>query len=533
MRDNPLLKAAAYARYSTHNQTKLSIERQLYGIDEYCEKAGIQVVAYYADEALTGTNTDRTDFQRLLADAERGLFNAVVIHGMQRGSRDIADWFYFRKQMKHLGIKVISVTNNLGDIDNPSDFLTEGVTTIMGQMHVLQYRQDSIDGKRTRARKGMFCGGIPPLGYDVKKSGDESFYVVNEREAAVVRMVFDMYAAGKSYGEILPAVWKTGVTGKLGRPIEANTLHYILKNERYTGTFVWFKREMRHMHKWVGRMNSEEDMIRLEGAIPQIVPPEVWQTVRARMDANKKNTLNNTRVEDRFYLLSGLIRCGNCGGTLSGVTTSCKGHQYKKYLCVNKRKHKECKARDVKADKLEAYVLDLLRSRVLVPEFINALADKIVAAAKQTTERDSIRAEIQSVDRKNANLYAAIENGLSTQDTIDRVSENARRKKELEEKLARIPSARDVDPADIKAVLMADVARALDTPTAQQEIIRRYIQSVTVYDEYIDLVVSPDFSRYTSTKKALPNSYELVNASGSSGRARTYNPSVNSRMLCH
>jgi hypothetical protein len=180
---------------------------------------------------------------------------------------------------------------------------------------------------------------------------------------------------------------------------------------------------------------------------------------------------------------------------------------------------------------LEEYVLDLFRARVLAPEFLSALA----AGAKQSGARDQIRAEIQSIDRKKANLFAAIENGLSTQDTIDRINGNARRKKELEDKMARMPSTQEIDPTAVKAVLMADVARSLETPQAQKDVIKRYVQSIAIYDEYIDLVVSPYLARYTSAsnKKACTNLEKLVHTAGSPGWARTSNPSVNSRMLCH
>lgn len=167
-------RAAAYARYSTVNQTKLSIERQFSAIEKYCTRESLILVDHYKDEAESGTNTNRGDFKRLLDDAERGLFDPIVIYDMQRGSRDVADWFYFRKEMKRLGIHVISVTNKLGDIDNPEDFLHEGVNAVLGQHHVLKYRLDSIGGQRTRAGKGMFCGGIPPLGYDVKRKHNQA-----------------------------------------------------------------------------------------------------------------------------------------------------------------------------------------------------------------------------------------------------------------------------------------------------------------------------------------------------------------------
>lgn len=348
-------------------------------------------------------------------------------------------------------------------------------------------------------------------------------------------MIFDMYAMGRSYSEILAEVRKTGVTGKLGKPIEKNTLHYILKNERYTGTFVWGEYEMRHMRKWVGRKNNDEDVIRIEKTIQQIVLCEIWEAVRARMQDNKRNKLNHGIKQDRYYLLSGLMRCGNCGGPLSAITTTSRGIEYKRYICINKRKEKSCKAKDVRGDKLEEYILDLLRSRVLVPEFLSALAEKIVSGAKQSSARDDIRDEIQSIGRKNANLFSAIENGLSSQDIINRINENARRKKELEAKLARLPSIQNINSDAVKAILMADLAHSLETPQAQKEVVQRYIQSIAIYDDHIDLVVSPVFAQYTtaSNKKVCTNFEKLVHTAGSPGRARTYNNSVNSRVLCH
>lgn len=104
------MRAAAYTRYSTANQTENSIEYQLAAIREYCQVHDITLVDAFMDEGETGTNLDRSGFQAMLAAAERREFEAVVLYDITRGSRDVGDWFQFRKTMLMLGIQVIATT---------------------------------------------------------------------------------------------------------------------------------------------------------------------------------------------------------------------------------------------------------------------------------------------------------------------------------------------------------------------------------------------------------------------------------------
>jgi site-specific DNA recombinase len=509
------LLTAAYARYSTSLQQETSIAAQLKAIDDFCSHNNLTLAGMpYVDEAKTGTNMQRDGMIRLMRDARAGKFKAIVIYDISRGSRNLEDWLAFRREMNHIGVKVFSVTSSIGNLDNPADFLNETVQAAVGQFYVLQSRQKSIAGKAIRAERGLFCGGYAPLGYDIV----EGRYVLNPIEAPVVRMIFDMYASGRSYSEIIAEVIKTGVTGKRGQPIAPNTLYYILKNERYAGTYVWNEFEMRHMHNWVGKKNASDDVIRMPGVIPAIVSLSVWQAVQSRMAANIHNSMNNTRAQGRFYLLSGIIRCGVCGGPLAGVTTSSKSHSYKKYICINKRKSLHCHAKDIRADKLEAYIVDFLRSRVLVPEVISAMVDKIMAIVSPSGEREALLQEVASLEKKNARLFSAIENGLSSPDTISRINENADRVKALQSRLANLPIVSPVSRASIESILLSDMRSVLDTVCSQQLMIRKYIQSVTIFDDYIELAVSPNLNAYTKKETPLTNSLKLVNGAGSPGR---------------
>ena len=220
------LTAAAYARYSTDNQTHSSIEYQMRKIEEFCKANEITITARFTDEAYSGTNTDRPAFQELCAAARRHEFSAVVVYDISRGSRDVADWFGFRREMALLGIEVIAVEDKLGDILNPADYLTELITVGLGQHHVLTSRQKSIDSIATKAKTGQFLGGYPPLGYDVR----DGQYIINPAAAGIVRTIFAMYADGRSYRDILTEIGE--VRGKRGRVLGSNSLHSILKNER-------------------------------------------------------------------------------------------------------------------------------------------------------------------------------------------------------------------------------------------------------------------------------------------------------------
>jgi len=211
------INAVGYARYSTDKQTDNSIAYQLHAINEYCKKNGINIIDCYTDEGQTGTNDDRVGFQLMLADARQKKFDAVVIYDISRGSRDVGDWFKFRKEMDRLKINVISATQNLGDILNPNDFLTELLSVGLGQHAVLDIRKKSIDGVAEKAKKGAFLGGIAPLGYDIINQE----YVINEVEANTVRTIFSFYAEGRSYGYIIDEL--KGARGKRGQLLGKNS----------------------------------------------------------------------------------------------------------------------------------------------------------------------------------------------------------------------------------------------------------------------------------------------------------------------
>ena len=421
------MRAAAYARYSTDNQTSNSIAYQIDKIEDYCIKNKIDVVSYYADEAETGTNTeDRIEFCNMLVAAKNKEFDAVVIYDITRGSRDVGDWFNFRRTMQRLNIKVISVEDKLGDILNPNDFLVELLSVGIGQHSVLTTRQKSIDGVAIKAKEGAFLSGIPPLGYDIK----DGKYTINEEEAKTVKTIFDLYSKGESYNTILKTIY--GTKGKRGQAIGKNSLYSLLKNERYIGVYKWNERQVKRMRKWAGGAPNP-NVVRLEGHIPAIIDMNTWEKVRKRMNENKK-AVNKAK---RDYLLSGLIECEACGATFVGHTSvNQRGYETRYYVCGNKYRTHTCTRKSVNADELETFVVQNLIDYLNTTNFEEAaqkIADQVNSASSDLSVE---KKELAEISTKLTNGVRAILDGLKFPELEEEMDNLRIRKSELEDIIA-------------------------------------------------------------------------------------------------
>lgn len=438
------MNAAAYARYSTDNQTENSIAYQMNAIQKYAHAHSITLCAFYSDEAESGTNTDRQAFREMLSAAQRHEFDAVIVYDISRGSRDVADWFNFRKAMAKLEIKVLSATQNLGDITNPNDFLTELISVGLGQHAVLDTRKKSIDGVAEKAKQGAFLGGYPPLGYDIINGR----YVINEKEAAAVRTIFSMYAAGKGYSSTLEAV--KGVCGKRGRPLGKNSLSSILRNERYIGVYSWNKRHVKLFRQWAGGKPNPA-AVRLENMIPPIIDIETWERVQQRMNDHKHNAVNKAKRE---YLLSGLIECEKCGSTYIGhCSTNKKGYHTRYYICGNKYRTRTCGSKNLNADQLEAFVVENLQAYFLEADFDEI--GKICAEALNATTEDLTkeRKELADVERQISNGMKAILGGMEFSELEDEIGRLRIRKAELQDVIAhKSAGGKKADPGKISAL---------------------------------------------------------------------------------
>lgn len=525
-------KGAIYTRYSTSNQSENSTETQVSICVEYCKKHDIQVEFIFSDEETTGTNTNRQQYQNLLNVAKAKLIDCVVLYDVTRGSRDVVDWFQFRKQMKVLDIQVLSATEKIGDILNPDDFLTELIHVGIGQHAVLQSRQKSIDAKYNKAKHGAFLGGFAPLGYDII----EQKYIINEKEAEVVRKIFQLYTQGYTYNEILEDIKQYGVLGKRGNPISKSTLNGLLQNPRYIGRYVWMEYINREMHKWVGKKNNKAVVI--EDAIPAIIDKETFELAQARLKGRKYKNSNKAKHD---YLLSGLLYCGECNAMLQGYsTTDSRGHTTVSYVCSNKRNNKSCDLKNVNANLANALVRDAMKNWLLSLN-LDDISENIKNSYKQEFKSvDKEEKELYKVQAQIKNLIDLMKNGLAYPEMKQEMDELQEKKNTLIEEIKSIKNKNylsTISASRIKQDLINKIQN-LDDATIDVAI-KLYVKGIRVNKNHsMDVLIG--FRKDSSSaplsneeKEQISKHLNTMSNSGSPGRIRTYGLSVNSRALHH
>lgn len=225
------MKAYAYARFSSDNQKEESIDAQLRAIHEYAQREGVTIIGVYKDEAKSATTDKRPEFQRMIQDCKRKEVKAIIVHKLDRFSRDRFDSAYYKRELRQCGVRLISVLERLDD--SPESIILESVLEGMAEYYSKNLAREAMKGMKETAYQCKHTGGIPPLGYALN---EDKTYRLEPGEAEIVKLIFQLYASGKGYADIIDVLkpYRT----KTGNVFAKNSLSAILRNEKYTGTFV-------------------------------------------------------------------------------------------------------------------------------------------------------------------------------------------------------------------------------------------------------------------------------------------------------
>ncbi|KNF10110.1 site-specific recombinase [Gottschalkia purinilytica] len=294
--------AVIYARYSSDNQREESIEAQIRAIKEYAKRNNTNIYKIYADEARSATTDNRPEFLKMIKDSELGLFDMVIVHKLDRFSRNRYDIAFYKKQLKKNGVRLVSVLENLDD--SPESIILESVLEGMAEYYSANLAREIMKGLKETALQCKHTGGKPPLGYDV---AEDKTYIINKKEAQTVKIIFEIYSNGFGYNKIIDKLNNEGYKTKTGKNFGKNSIHDILKNEKYRGIYAFNRTARKENSKRNHRKSKpSSEIIRIEGGIPRIIDDNIWNKVRKRMDSNK----NATNRAKETYLLSGLVYCG-------------------------------------------------------------------------------------------------------------------------------------------------------------------------------------------------------------------------------
>ena len=437
---------AIYARYSTDMQREASIEDQIRLCQERADKEGWHVHNCYTDHGTSGANLMRPGIQMLLQDALAGRFDIILAEALDRLSRDQEDIAGIYKRLSFAGVKIITLSE--GEVNH----LHIGLKGTMNALFLKDLADKTRRGLRGRIEAGK-SGGGNSYGYDVVKKFNADGEAIrgerriNEFEAGIVRRIFNEYAAGKSPRAIAAGLNAEGIAGPSGRNWGQSTINGnrergtgILNNELYIGRLVWNRlRYIKNPNtgKRVSRPNPESEWVIQEVPEMRIIDQELWDKVKARQD-KLRFKMKDMKLRDRQrprYLLSGLVKCGHCGGGFSVISQTHMG-------CSSARNKGTCNnRRTIKREALEELVLGGLRHHLMDPDLCEVFAEEYTRHLNEirinkNASIEAAKSELARVKKEITKCVDAICNGVPAEQVKDRMWELDAREKELEAKLA-------------------------------------------------------------------------------------------------
>lgn len=410
-------KGVIYSRYSDDMQQGESIEAQNAKCEEYAKKHDIKIVKYYSDEGFTASTKieKREDFNNLIRDSKKGLFDIVLCHKVDRFARDSVDFLVTERELNKVGVRVIVVATPFED---------DATGILMKQIMVAQaefFSRNLSDEVRTKslqhAQKGKNMGGKANFGYYYDENRQ---YQINPVEAHLVRQMFELYLQGYGYKAISNKLNMEGHRNREGKLFSKNLIGSIIRNEKYKGCYTYGKEISDFKTK--KRVKNEAPII-LEDQIPAIVSKEIWD--RAEKLRNKKDgsfaRWGEKKIHD--FILTGYLTCKTCGGRMRGSSHS-KEHCYYRCSTRTEKGALACDAKAVRADLLEDLVINKIKNYIFTDEMIEFYTTSILELLKEgngvsVDEFIQKREELKEAKAKLLSVYLSPKSRMSENDYID------------------------------------------------------------------------------------------------------------------
>ncbi len=408
------MNIAAYCRVSTDKTDQLnSLEAQKEFFSEYTKRTGDKLVRLYADEGISGTKIkNRKEFLRMMVDAERGLFDMVVVKDISRFARNTVDLLQNIRKLKALGIETQFLTANMTSMGN-----SEFVLTIFG---ALAQEESANTSKRVKFGKKMNAekGRVPNIvyGYD-KIPGDYFNLSINEEEAAVVRQIYKWYIQdGYGTARISGFLNERGLKTKRNCQWSQNAVCRILTNELYTGKIINGKQEVTDFLTGQRKEKDETDWMVVERPELRIIEPETFEQAQQTMQARGKAFRVDKERQSNKYLFSTLIKCKECGWSFRRTVRTYK-NTYVRWVCSGHNgKGADSCPNAVALDEeeliqtLQKYFSDLLESKKNVIRHITNEFQRVYKAKDENLnyekELNARLSKLQKTRQRYMDMYA-------------------------------------------------------------------------------------------------------------------------------
>ncbi len=433
-----MTKVVIYARVSTAEQAEegYSIDAQIETVKKKCELEGKQVINHYVDRGISGKSIEKREaLKRLLKDAKEGQYEEVWVWKTNRLARNHLDLLKIVDELNKYNIDFKSCSEAF-DTSTATGKLMMNVLASIGEFE----RETIVDnvkmGMNQRAKSGKWNGGIV-LGYQSVKYGNDkekSRLEVVEREAEVVRMIFELYANGRGLRSIVNHINQLGYKTKKGNMFAIATIKEILQNPIYIG-----KIRYNRMRDWneKRRKGKNEKPIIVDGEHSPIIDIELWDKVQKIYKERSHKPIRNFSGS---YPLTGILKCPQCGASMvAGVTKKRRKdgtyniHKY--YFCGQWRNKgiAACRSNGIKKDYIEELVYnkinEVLYNQTILKDIVNNLNSKSKKIIRPLENQlINIEKRIKSLEPKKSKIFELYEDGIiNKQDFTVRLKEISQR----------------------------------------------------------------------------------------------------------
>lgn len=498
-----------YCRVSSDEQAEKdnSIPAQRKALHAWVnQNDGFQIVGEYVDEGISAyaPAERRPGFCEMVAYCRKHAVDAILVHKLDRFSRNREESILFKGLLRKHGVQVKSITENF-DPDSPQGFLYEGMIEVINQFYSMNLATETLKGMRENASRGWVNGGPPPYGYRRREVVDDAgrshftYELGPPDEVEIVRDIFRMATLeGKGGRGIAESLNDRGVAAPGGGKWKSSGVHNVLNNQTYVGDLVWFKSKK---HGRTGRATTEDgERIIVPDAFPAIIDRETFS--ERRDGAAKRCFAAHTSPHKHVtYLLGRLITCGGCGGTFVG--------RRREYLANNGERKTSlsyycsgylfsgagvCASLPLDMAWLDGVVVDAISARFLDAagwaDLQRRVEDRIGARRrKYGAESKAAEAKRADIARRIQNVYRAVADGMDTAQCKQMIAELEAKRAEIDQEV-KVLAQEDYFRAAIEKNLRTleafrgRLAQGFDTLPfgVQRQVITTFVSGIEVRD---------------------------------------------------
>ncbi|GAB6073273.1 recombinase family protein [Venenivibrio stagnispumantis] len=306
------MKAVIYARYSSKNQDKKSIKDQVILCQIEADKRGDEIIAVFFDEAKSGLSDDREAYKEMLEYVKKNSIKRIYTYHTSRISRDTAEIKLRVRELKYnYGTEIIFVSQGITTEQENIELLLSA-NGIADEQYIESIRKNTWRGLYGRLTQGKVVFDAK-FGYRIKDGELE----IDEKEAEIVREIFNLYVSGKGFKEIARILNQRNIPSPRNAKWSSNAVREIITNEIYKGVIIWNKRQYKKIAGFPKRKvipNPPSQWIRIERPDLRIIPEELWEEANNSRLSRRKGD-NKRKGVGYTTLLGGFIKC-ECGSNL-------------------------------------------------------------------------------------------------------------------------------------------------------------------------------------------------------------------------